>query len=234
MTVTTPRGIILGFDPGGIGNFGWSVCEADSGGLVRLETGLADDAEDAHRRSLDVLGSRGAPSDLPVLAAGIDAPMFWSMGGGREADGWLRKALRDTGFGTPGGTVQEVNSLRGACLAQGVLLGRYLRKTQKTSCARITEAHPKALEHLLDSGLEHSDTLRMVRDLTEGLGNRTKTPGKPRHERDATLCAVAAWAMISGLPGWRNLYLDEPRPVQPFCTPVAYWMPEPPTSHSGG
>ncbi len=223
--MTAPRGIILGFDPGGIGNFGWSVCEADSGRLARLETGLADDAEGALRKSLAALGSRGAPSDLPVLAAGIDAPMFWSMGGGRAADGWLRKALRDTGFETPGGTVQEVNSLRGACLVQGVLLGWYLRKANKTCCAEITEAHPKALEHLLTKRPEHSDTLGMARDLKKGLGS---------HERDATLCAVAAWAMIGELPGWRNLYLDEPRPVQPFRTPVAYWMPEPPPSARGG
>ena len=29
----------------------------------------------------------------------------------------------------------------------------------------------------------------------------------------------------NGFPGWQDLYLLEPRAVQPFGTPVSYWMP---------
>ena len=56
--------------------------------------------------------------------------------------------------------------------------------------------------------------------LTEGLEDR-------EHERDATLSAIGAWAMYKKLPGWQNLYDQEHCPVQPFDTPVAYWMPIP-------
>ena len=81
----------------------------------------------------------------------------------------------------------------------------------------ITEAHPKALCYLL----RHRgppDTVNMVQCLTAGLDD---------HERDATLAAVGAWAMKRRLPGWSNLHDRECCPVQPFDTPVSYWMPIP-------
>jgi len=121
-------GFILGFDPGGIGRFGWSVCSATPGTLVLLQTRLADDAVGALHgveRAMESCDLQGTP---PVLAAGIDAPMFWGEKGNREIDATLRRVLRETQFPTPGGTVQQVNSLRGACLAQGMLLGKYLHE----------------------------------------------------------------------------------------------------------
>lgn len=205
-------GFILGFDPGGIGRFGWSVCDATPEALARLQTGLADDAVGAlHEveKAMESCGLRGNPT---VLAAGIDAPMFWGAKGNREIDAVLRSALRDTQFPTPGGTVQQVNSLRGACLAQGVLLGKYLHEKWDLP---ITETHPKALLHLLSLPGQFDIGVR-VTDLTTGLDE---------HERDATLSAVAAWAMIRDLPGWCDLYAQEPNPIQPFDTPVGFWMP---------
>ena len=205
-------GLILGFDPGGVGRFGWSVCNATPEALARLQTGLADDAVGALHdveKAIESCGLQGNPS---VIAAGIDAPMFWGTKGNREIDAVLRSALRDTQFPTPGGTVQQVNSLRGACLVQGVLLGKYIQERWNVP---ITETHPKALLHLLSLPGQFDIGVR-VTDLTRGLNE---------HERDATLSAVAAWAMIRKAPGWRDLYAHEPNPIQPFDTPVGFWMP---------
>lgn len=58
------------------------------------------------------------------LGLGIDAPLWWSSGegGGRYADSWLRKT-----YGIHPGTVQSVNSLRGAVLVQGIMLAYRVR-----------------------------------------------------------------------------------------------------------
>ena len=94
---------------------------------------------------------------------------------------------------------------------QGVLLGKYLHQTYNV---RITEAHPKVLLHLLT----HLGQAGVIGTLTAGL---------EAHQRDATLAAFAAWSMHKQSPGWRDIYRDESNPVQPFDTPVAYWMPIP-------
>ena len=212
-------GFIQGFDPGGKGNFGWSVCREVDGKLQPpTKTGLADDAWDARNRVKDTIACLDPQGNSAVLAAGIDAPLFWSKRGNRRADGTLRGALRNAQFPPRklGGVVQAVNALRGACLVQGMLLARYLHETWPLS---ITEAHPKALRHLLC----HSGKAEEVRRLTAGLVT---------HKRDATLCAVAAWAMRHhhDLYGWQDLFAQEPCPVQPFDIPVGYWMPIPPAS----
>ena len=215
-------GFILGFDPGGAGNFGWSECGVASDHLQRpLKTGLADDAWDALNQVKDAIRSSSSRADPRILAAGIDAPLFWGRRGNRAIDAILRQALKRSKFPTPGGTVQQVNSLRGACMVQGVLLAKYLREWDPQ--LPITEAHPKALQHLL----RHSGQPEMTElaRLTEGLEDR-------EHERDATLSAIGAWAMYKKLPGWRDIYDQECRPVQLFDTPVAYWMPLPQEEHA--
>ena len=97
---------------------------------------------------------------------------------------------------------------------QGMLLGKYIQETWSLT---ITEAHPKALKHLLKHS-EMSEAVEMVEQVTAGLAD---------HKRDATLAAVAAWAMIHESSGWQDLYNLECHPVQPFNTPVSYWMPVP-------
>lgn len=213
-------GLILGFDPGGRGRFGWSVCSATSANLQPpLETGLADDALDAFDKVKNAIRRSSFPSNIRVLAAGIDAPMFWSISGTRTADKVIRQALRSNQFPSTklGGAVQEVNSLRGACLVQGLLLGRFLREMWEH--LDITETHPKALECLLRTSGQ-PDMVEMVERLTTGLHD---------HERDATLAAIGAWPAYRELPGWQNLYSREDSPVQPFGASVSYWMPMPRT-----
>ena len=201
------EGIVLGFDPGGAGRFGWSLCQTAGGKLLSpLKTGLASHAEDAFRQAQSAMESLPG---LKVLAAGIDAPLFWSRVGARKIDGVIREELKKNGYST--GTVIPVNSLVGACLAQGLLLAIRLNEIYKPL---ITEAHPTALRRLLKNLGQDEE----IKELTKGLID---------HEFDATISAYAAWAMLNEFRGWRDLYLAEPDPVQPFGTPVSYWLPIP-------
>jgi hypothetical protein len=254
MEMPNSTNIILGFDPGGKtdgGNFGWCICSEDDCGFLTgpPTTGLAKDAKDAIRKVKKALMSSGCnPS---VLAAGIDAPLFWSTKGDRQIDEAIRNALRNTKFPKKslGGTPVTVNSLRGSVLVQGMLLGHYLR--EEWTDLEITESHPRALKHLL----KHTGQIPIY-DMAQPLICNLAT--KTEHERDATWCAVAAWAMVHQSPPWKNLHnhadqiefidMYTPRgdsseakrlkrdlkqegcPVQPFDTPVSYWMPVPQVS----
>ena len=105
--------LLLGFDPGGIKSFGWAVLyvgEADS--VVSLKTGVASNAPEAVRKA-------GQCAPAAPAGVGIDAPLFWVQEGDRRADSHIRK--RVVAAGGQSGTVSSVNSLRGACLVQGIL-----------------------------------------------------------------------------------------------------------------
>jgi hypothetical protein len=114
--------VFLGFDPGGEGHFGWAVCLDSDDGLRVIDAGIADHAKGAMEQSLKAL-----PKGASVAGAGIDAPMFWVMDGGRKVDYLLRSAIGLLGATSPGGTVQHFNSLRGACVIQGLLILKLLR-----------------------------------------------------------------------------------------------------------
>ena len=250
-----PTNVILGFDPGGKssgGRFGWSICTEDDRGILqpplKAKKGLAKNALDAKNKVIGALEAGGFPGKPTVLAAGIDAPLFWSKKGDREIDQAIRFALRATGFPRSqlGGTPMHINSLPGSVLAQGMLLAQYLHEEWKG--LPVTESHPRVLQWLLPL-LGQSDTARMVRCLIARL---------VEHELDATLCAVAAWAMVHQYSAWKDLrnhadqiaFIDAYTPrgnrnearnakrlkrdleqegclVQPFSTPVSYWMPIP-------
>ena len=207
---------ILGFDPGGVGNFGWSVCR-EAGGLLQPPplTGVADDALDALNQSRAEI-----PYNATVRAAGIDAPLFWGKRGNRQIDNELNRQMLANDFPQPangGRIIQAVNSLRGGCVVQGPLLVRYLRDTWDQ--LPITESHPKALQWLLPI-LGQFEAATMARRMIAGL---------VEHRLDATLCAVAAWGMMyhENLPGWQNFYDQEPNGIEIFDGPVGYWMPIP-------
>ena len=199
--------VFLGFDPGGNGNFGWSICRSENDGLLAIDSGLVNNALEALQAIEHVLTEKDLPRQL-VRAAGIDAPMFWTNTGFREIDVTIRNALRHAGCEHPEGTVQAINSLRSACSVQGVLLGHHLALAFGLS---ITEAHPKALDWL--------DNLMRGRIVNLPVDHR-------EHERDATFAAYAAWRMWSEDPDWNDLYNEEPRPILlPLETQVSYWMP---------
>ncbi|TAJ79453.1 MAG: hypothetical protein EPO42_05905 [Gallionellaceae bacterium] len=62
--------VFLGFDPGGINNFGWATLHVNEDAGFNLATGVVSNAPDAVR-----LASQMATSE--PLGIGIDAPLFW-------------------------------------------------------------------------------------------------------------------------------------------------------------
>ena len=208
--------IYLGFDPGGAsdgGSFGWSICREVDGRLEPpAKTGLATDAWDALKKVKSAIPSFGDPNSLRVLAAGIDAPLFWSKVGERVFDDEKHLGVRPI----------PVNSLRGAAVVQGPLLFKHLSDTW--SDLVITECFPRALEHVLAHTGEYQEDHQMLKRLTDGMN----AARNHNHERDATLAAISAWAAIrQDTTKWRDLYLLQPNPITPFALPVSYWMPIP-------
>ena len=194
------KSYVLGFDPGGENAFGWSICEVFDDLLLPQRGGVASHAAEVMGKVVNALHQ-----SANVLAIGIDAPLFWSPTGTRRVDNLVRRTLTESGHPTPSGTVQQLGSLQGACLVQGLLLASSLWEHFR---APITETHPKALLWLLDP------ELKRIHELTE-------------HTQDAIVSAYAAWSMYNASPGWRDLYLEELTPLLPLGTPVSYWMPIP-------
>lgn len=193
--------VLLGFDPGGIKRFGWAMLhigEADA--LVSLKTGVTSTAPDAVHEA--VQSTTSAPAGV-----GIDAPLFWVQKGDRRADSHIRK--RVVAAGGQSGAVSSVNSLRGACLVQGILTARLVAASWPT--AIITEAHPKALLRL------DAEAKRFV--------DVYLPPNHEEHARDAALAVFAAWAAVVTRRGWRNLVLSEADPFFPGGKEVSYWFP---------
>jgi len=192
----------FGADPGGDGCFGIAILFSDG----RLYSSCVSSAAEA----VDVfLGC-----DCNPVAIGVDAPLWWSAGpgGGRRADKWLRETYR-----IASGTVQSVNSLRGAALAQGALIVELLR--QHFPDLGVTESHPKALLKAL--GCED------YRELFQTWGIQAE--GLNEHERDAVICAVCARQGFSG--HWsKDLAADRGEHEQDtdsyWLAPVHYWWPD--------
>lgn len=191
----------IGIDPGGRNSFGWAVLHiGESGAPASLRTGLCSLAGAALNQASEAAAS--APA-----AVGIDAPLFWVAAGDRRADARIRKLVCAAGGNS--GTVSHVNSLRGACLVQGVLAAR--EAAELWPSAVVTEAHPKALLRLSLSAREF-----LAAHLLEAPSE---------HERDAALASYAAWAAASSFSGWRDLVRDEEAPFFPGGHKVSYWFP---------
>lgn len=207
---------VLGFDPGGKNQFGWCVAAATPSALSLVRSGVSDHALAAVSSALQHVSD-------DVCGAGIDSPLFWAVKGKRQADILIREEMKRYGAANVGGTVQDVNSLRGACIVQGILTAHLLR--DRFPNIRITESHPKALLWLL----KIANKRRRVVDVR--MSNLSKVIACERntlsdHERDAALGAFAASAMVKGCEGWRNLFLEEDEPFVPV-EQVEYWMPVP-------
>ena len=192
---------LIGFDPGGFNSFGWaSLRIGNCGTPISLKTGLSSSASAALNQASRATGEEPA-------AVGIDAPLFWVSEGDRKADARIRRLV--CGAGGRSGTVSHVNSLRGACLVQGILAARDVAGLWPA--ARVTEAHPKAL-------------LRLHSPASDFLANYL--PNAPtEHERDAALAAFSAWAAAANFSGWHDLVLEETAPFFPSGHAVSYWFP---------
>ncbi len=194
--MTKRGGIFLGFDPGGKGRFGWSICTVDAGQFKQDRSGTVWCATDAVKEV-----NCNLPPNARVLGAGIDAPMFWDKAGNpwRKAD----KIIKRYGGGSP----VSLNGLRGSVVVQGILLAVLLR--ERFAKLPITEVFPSGLRNLLQ-------------DCPPEL---ERCKGEAEDERDARTAAYAAWFMYKKDPRWRDIRLCEPNPYCPVEPPVGYWMP---------
>jgi hypothetical protein len=191
----------LGADPGGINSFGVARLYADG----QFDTKIVSSVDEAST----FIGTS--------VAVGIDCPMWWSSGrgGGRKVDSCLRQK-----YGIPSGTVQSVNSLKGAVVIQGILLAMKIREV--TPNCVITETHPKALLRAMDLAANDWDSIR-TRFSLSGLQPDTE------HERDAIISAVVAREGMLGR--WVTdlstiLGLNEINPHRMWFGKVRYWWPE--------
>ena len=193
--------VLLGFDPGGINGFGWAMLEINSEGTgPRLVTGIVSTAPDA------VNAAKNAASSVPD-GIGIDAPLYWVDRGDRAADIHIRRRVIAVG-GVPG-NVNSVNSLRGACLVQGIITARLCSNFWPH--ALLTEAHPKAL-------------LRLSISAEKFVGAHV-SPTAQEHERDAALAAYAAWYGTMADLQWHDLVHEEVDPFFPSGHAATYWFP---------
>jgi hypothetical protein len=208
--------IYIGFDPGGNDNFGWAVCLSEGKLLRVIDAGLAGQAKAAVNQAISAFPKYGN-----LVGAGIDAPLFWTEDGCRHVDELVRHAIQMLGARFSGGTVQHVNSLRGACLVQGILTAKLLH--DHLPHIVLTEAHPKALLYLLGiAGVERNPASITFAHLSEFVACDANIG---EHERDSVLAAITASAQKMGRQGWINLFEKEPAPIVPFGYPVSYWMP---------
>lgn len=208
--------VVLGFDPGGDGQFGWAVLERNGRRTPRTrKTGMSSHAEGALASSLACISS-----DDALLGAGIDSPLYWTPRGERVADRRIRQRIHELGAPSAAGTVQHPNSLRGACVVQGPTMALLLRR--RFPDIQITEAHPKAL--LWTLGLANSQRRPEEVSVADLTGLVTCEAVACEHERDAVLGAVAAFAMSDRLPPWRDLLAEEQEAIL-VAGEVAYWFP---------
>ena len=206
-------GVYLGFDPGGAGAFGWCLAEGNALPLHVIETGVGDHAQNALDGALAVAGKR------TINGVGIDAPLFWRRDGDRQVDQLVRTQIVE--LGSPGGTVNSVNSMRGACLVQGVAIGMLLRQTLGPDTP-ISESHPKAALWLLQVATRRKPpaAISLTQMPVYFTGN---IQHKSDHERDAAMGALSAFAMTTNLQGWQDLFQHEVNPLLPIPA-VGYWM----------
>ncbi len=198
--------IYLGFDPGGAGKFGWCVAREATENASELPLAVVEAGIARHAKDAVCAASRLIPgSELPV-AAGLDAPLIWSRGEGRRVEPVLRQQIRNAGCGSAEGTVQHVNSLRGACVVQGMMTGVLLRERFKG--IPLSEAHPKAWLWIAGITRRRSPVAEItLADLPEWCISPRRDFGD--HERDAAISCLSAWAMVSRPGGWHDLYQFE-------------------------
>lgn len=209
-------GVLLGLDPGGRESFGWAIIEdSRSLPLQVLRSGFANHAAETVSIALD------AARKYRILAAGIDAPLFWSAGGERIADQKLRTQICNRG--SHGGTVLHVNSLQGACLVQGMAAALLLR--QRIPRLPLSESHPKALLWLLGVATRRRRPSRVsFPDLRAVLRWRLRRP-ITEHDRDAAIGALSAWAMLHQPSGWEDFSLLDKDCLNPLRPAPSFWMP---------
>ena len=191
---------VLGFDPGGAAAFGWCALASTDGQVSLIGSGTCSSASAA------LAATRAAIPSQPAAFA-VDAPLFWLPAGDRNADKIVRKMVCAAGGSS--GTVGHINSLRGACLVQGIMVTQMAATLWPD--AKVSEAHPKALLRVSSAAQTFAATVL----------NKAST----EHERDAGLAAFTALNLLSASVGWHNLVEYENGHHFPTGKTVTYWFP---------
>lgn len=208
---------LVGFDPGGKGNFGWCVIEDRHELPVRV---ICVDVADHANGAVDAAHGVVQEERGTVIGVGIDAPLFWVANGCREVDQNLRQGIRARGAPNAAGTVQQVNSLRGACLAQGMLVGVLSRR--QTSGVPVSESHPKTMLWLLGYNPAQTGLPELPNLFTLPQGQ----PVAEEHLRDAALACLSAWAMVHKDHEWADISVNgQEERFSLITSPLDYWMP---------
>lgn len=201
----------VGVDPGGERSFGVAVIGQNN---ENVETSVVSSTDEA----IDFIRDTIADNIGALQGVGVDAPLWWSSGkaGARTVDTWIRSRYR-----LLSGTVQTANSLRGACLVQGMMFAYRLR--QWLPHARVTEAHPKAVAAAL--GGWGGNRVKILSPVPLDAGNE--------HCRGAVMAAISAREGFMGR--WRDLTQDsqlerapgemDPKTDNPLTGPVSYFWP---------
>jgi predicted nuclease with RNAse H fold len=186
----------MGVDPGDEGNFGLAILKSDDT-CYTCTVDYVDAAVDA---------IRGHVHSLPA-GIGVDAPLWWSSGrsGLRKADQWIRDK-----YGLHPRHVQAVNSLWGSVLAQGMMFVARMREVFPD--VKVTETHPKAVLAALGEDPWRAHFNAIPTSLT--------LDGKPDHERDAVISAIAAREGFEGR--WTKDLVDDRYPSEQ--NPSAHWL----------
>ena len=104
-------------------------------------------------------------------------------------------------------------------MAPAMMLG------QKHSKLPVTEAHPKAARWMLGKATKAQKVAGIAaKVLTKYFDSGTHAMTTD-HERDAALGALTAWAMLHGVPGWKDIRALDPDAGSPLAAPLGYWVP---------
>lgn len=238
--------VTVGFDPGGAEKFGWSILHwFEDERPTRFTCGVESNA----RGAMDAVKSRLEESNCNPAAIGIDAPLYWIDGEGERA---VDKTVRGALLEKSKNSVVHVNSLRGGCLAQGMMLATLVRQYANWANVLVTEAHPAALASVyaitarqervganvfvFEQATKRRRCADKQRDLTLRRKVLTKAERKELssakselHEIDATLAACAARiALEAPRYRWSDLVKEKETPPQESFYP---WTKDPQDLH---
>jgi len=207
---------LAGFDPGGKSGFGWALVEDnDTLPLKIVSAGVANHCDEAWESIANELNNN------QLVGASIDSPLYWGATT-RVVDLTLRDEIAHLGAAVPHGTVQSPNSLRGACLVQGILIAK--RVLSEFPNAEISECHPKVI--IWQLGFATPDRHHNAVPIDD-FEQFIVMPDRPllEHERDAVISTLSTWAMLHNAHGWDNLRNLDPNVYSPLGDGIGFWMP---------
>jgi len=224
---------IVGFDPGGKGKFGWCIIpvnafvgqgtptDLDPKNVIGNEsqngsqsgTNLVKGGTVANATSAFTAIQNHLSASDSIVAVGIDAPLSYDGRNDRQIDIKLRNTWQ-----TIQKSIMRVNSLRGACLAQGAVIAQLMTNHFKSTV--ISESHPRIIMEWLAIG--------------PATGFCTKFHQTSDDWRQCDICcagfaaysAAAAYQAKNGSSwqNWTNHYQHQQN--QYNVVPHDYWLPK--------